>query len=140
MDEHKTLTRPSGRRGPRRPAIWLNRPEVHNAFNAVMIRELRDALRTPRRGRPAVRVVVLSGEGNSFCAGADLNWMREIVRYSYEQNLAGIARSRRVSCTTLRRCPSRRSPASTAPAIGGGAGFLSACDIVVASTDGAASA
>ena len=67
--------------------IWLNRPEVRNAFNALMIGELREALRALARDE-AVRVVVLSGRGTSFCAGADLNWMREIVRFSYAQNLA----------------------------------------------------
>ena len=67
--------------------IWLDRPEVHNAFNSRMIGELRAALRS-LAADDAVRVVVLSGTGTSFCAGADLNWMREIIRYSYEQNLA----------------------------------------------------
>ena len=52
--------------------LWLNRPGVHNAFQAVMIQELREALRTLGADE-TVRVVVLSGQGKSFCAGADLN-------------------------------------------------------------------
>src|SRR5512135_547699 len=66
--------------------IWLARPEVRNAFNAVMIGELRLAL-ADVRADDSVRVVVLSGRGTAFCAGADLAWMRETTGLSYAQNL-----------------------------------------------------
>ena len=113
--------------------IWLNRPDVRNAFNAVMIGELREALRS-LAGDDAVRVIVLSGKGTAFCAGADLAWMREIVRFSYEQNLQeslDLAECLHdvysVSKPTIARV--------NGPAIGGGTGFVSACDIAVASTE-----
>jgi methylglutaconyl-CoA hydratase len=111
--------------------LWLNRPDVHNAFNATMIRELRDALRAAAADE-AVRVVVLSGRGASFCAGADLNWMREIVRYTYEQNYEeslAIADFHEELYTFPKPTIARVNGA----AVGGGVGFLSACDIVVAS-------
>jgi methylglutaconyl-CoA hydratase len=117
--------------GNRVARLWLNRPEIHNAFNATMIRELRDALRAAAAD-DAVRVVVLSGRGASFCAGADLNWMREIVRFSYEQNIEeslAIAEFHE----ELYALPKPTIARVNGPAIGGGIGFLSACDIAVAS-------
>jgi len=113
--------------------IWFDRPDVHNAFDSRMVGELRAALRS-LAADAAVRVVVLSGTGPSFCAGADLNWMREIVRYSYEQNLAEsleladwLHELSALSKPTVARV--------NGAAIGGGAGFVSACDIVIASTE-----
>ena len=58
--------------------VTLNRPQVHNAFNADMIGELLSAF-ARIKDDPQIRVAVLTGAGKSFCAGADLNWMREIV-------------------------------------------------------------
>ena len=113
--------------------IWLNRPDVRNAFNAVMIGELREALRS-LAGDDAVRVIVLSGKGTAFCAGADLAWMREIVRFSYAQNLQ--------ESLDLAEClhdlyavPKPTIARVNGPAIGGGTGFVSACDIALASTE-----
>jgi methylglutaconyl-CoA hydratase len=113
--------------------IWLARPDVRNAFNAVMIGELRQAVRA-LDGDAAVRVIVLSGRGTAFCAGADLAWMREVVRFSHEQNLQ--------ESLDLAEClhdlyavPKPTIARVNGPAIGGGTGFLSACDIAVASTD-----
>ena len=111
--------------------VRLNRPEVHNAFNAVMIRELRDAVRTLGADED-VRVIVLSGQGKSFCAGADLNWMREIITYSYEQNLRESLELAEF-LYELYALPKPTIARVNGAAIGGGAGFLSACDIVVAS-------
>lgn len=112
--------------------LWLERPEVHNAFNAVMIRELRDALRAVAADE-AVRVVVLSGRGASFCAGADLNWMREVIRYSFEQNLQESLDLAEFHYE-LYSFPKPTIARVNGTAIGGGTGFLSACDIVIAST------
>jgi len=111
--------------------ITLNRPEVHNAFNSVMIGELLSAFGRIK-GDAAVRVAVLTGKGRSFCAGADLNWMREIIRYSYEQNLAEslqIAELHHLIYTL----PKPTVAMVNGTAIGGGTGFLSACDIAIAS-------
>jgi methylglutaconyl-CoA hydratase len=110
--------------------LWLNRPDVHNAFNAVMVRELRGAL-AAFRDDASVRAVVLSGRGRSFCSGADLNWMREIIRYSYAQNLQeSTALSNFLH--ELYAFPKPTIARVNGTAIGGGTGFLAACDIVVA--------
>jgi methylglutaconyl-CoA hydratase len=113
--------------------IWLDRPEVHNAFDSRMVGELRAALRS-LAADDAVRVVVLSGTGKSFCAGADLNWMREIIRFSYDQNLAESLELAEW-LHELSALPKPTVARVNGAAIGGGAGFLSACDIVIASTD-----
>ena len=113
--------------------IWLARPDVRNAFNAVMIGELREAIRA-LADDGSVRAIVLSGTGTAFCAGADLGWMREIVRFSYEQNL----RESLDLAECLHDLYSVAKPTIArvnGPAIGGGAGLVSACDIAVASTE-----
>jgi len=113
--------------------IWLARPDVRNAFNAVMIGELREAIRA-LADDSSVRAIVLSGTGTAFCAGADLGWMREIVRFSYEQNL----RESLDLAECLHDLYSVAKPTIArvnGPAIGGGAGLVSACDIAVASTE-----
>jgi methylglutaconyl-CoA hydratase len=113
--------------------LWLNRPAVRNAFNAVMVRELRQALEDVRRDDD-VRVVVLSGRGSSFCSGADLNWMREIIDFTYEQNL-GETMELAEALHELYSLPKPTIARVNGPAIGGGTGFVSVCDIVVASTE-----
>jgi methylglutaconyl-CoA hydratase len=113
--------------------LWLNRPAVRNAFNAVMVRELRKVLEDVRRD-DEVRVVVLSGRGSSFCSGADLNWMREIISFTYEQNL-GETMELAEALHELYSLPKPTVARVNGPAIGGGTGFVSACDIVVASTE-----
>ncbi len=113
--------------------ITLNRPEVHNAFTAAMIRELREAV-SAAACDPEVRVVVLTGTGRSFCAGADLNWMREIIAASYDQNYAeslAVAEFHE----ELYALPKPTIARVNGTAIGGGTGFLSACDIVIASAE-----
>lgn len=113
--------------------ICFNRPEVHNAFNSHMISELDDAFEKVMVD-PSVRVVVLTGEGESFCAGADINWMREIINYSFEQNLEESLHLAEL----LFKIYSLSKPTVAmvnGTAIGGGTGFLSACDIAVASED-----
>ena len=67
--------------------VVLNRPAVHNAFNETLIAELTAVLRA-LDGDSAVRAVVLAGAGESFCAGADLNWMKKMAGFSRAQNLA----------------------------------------------------
>lgn len=113
--------------------LWLNRPAVRNAFNAVMVRELRKALEDVRRDDEA-RVVVLSGRGSAFCSGADLNWMREIIDFTYEQNL-GETMDLAEALHELYSLPKPTVARVNGPAIGGGTGFVSVCDIVVASTE-----
>lgn len=113
--------------------ITFARPEVHNAFNAAMIAELARAFDRVK-AEASVRVVVLTGEGKSFCAGADINWMREIIDYSYEQNLSESL----LLAETLYKLYSLPKPTVAmvnGTAIGGGNGFLSACDIAVAAEE-----
>jgi methylglutaconyl-CoA hydratase len=111
--------------------ISLNRPEVHNAFNATMIREIAEAFEEAQRDE-SVRVVVLTGIGESFCAGADLNWMREIIRYSFEQNLKESMEVAELM-HKIYTLPKPTIARINGAAIGGGNGLFSACDIVVAS-------
>lgn len=113
--------------------ITFARPEVHNAFNAVMIAELAQAFGKLKDDR-CVRVVVLTGEGKSFCAGADINWMREIIDYSYEQNLSESLQLAE-ALNDLFTLPKPTIAMVNGSAIGGGNGFLSACDIAVAAEE-----
>ena len=68
--------------------VALARPDVHNAFDETLIAELTEAAARARSPIPAVRVVVLLGHGRSFCAGADLNWMKRMAGYGRAENLA----------------------------------------------------
>jgi len=113
--------------------ITFARPEVHNAFNAAMIGELAAAFEHVKSEK-SVRVVVLTGEGKSFCAGADINWMREIIDYSYEQNLSESLLLAK-ALHTLYSLPKPTVAMVNGTAIGGGNGLLSACDIAVAAED-----
>ena len=111
--------------------VVLNRPEVHNAFNLTMIEEL-IALYRALAQEDGVRVVVLTGEGKSFCAGADLNWMREIVTYSYEENLKESSRIADVM-EAINVCPKATIARVQGATLGGGSGLAAACDLVIAS-------
>ncbi|MFW6124137.1 MAG: enoyl-CoA hydratase/isomerase family protein [Acidobacteriota bacterium] len=110
--------------------IILNRPKVHNAFNSTMISEMLDVLKRIKNDS-SIRVIVLTGKGKSFCAGADLNWMREIIKYSYDQNLEESLEIAEL-LYTLYSVPKPTIAQVNGSAIGGGVGFLSACDIVLA--------
>jgi methylglutaconyl-CoA hydratase len=120
-------------RGGRVGRVWLDRPDVRNAFNAFMIAELREGLRT-LASDDEVRVVVLSGRGPAFCAGADLAWMRDVARFSREENLRE-TRDLADCLHDLYALPKPTVARVNGPAIGGGTGFLAACDIAVASTE-----
>src|SRR5512145_3032451 len=67
--------------------ITLNRPDVRNAFDDALIRNLTRAFEEAGNDK-SVRVVVLAGNGPAFCAGADLNWMKRMATYGYDENLA----------------------------------------------------
>jgi methylglutaconyl-CoA hydratase len=111
--------------------LTMNRPQVHNAFNAEMIRELAAAFDAAKKDTE-VRLVVLTGAGQSFCAGADLNWMREIIRYSYEQNLHE-SRELAELMHSIYTLPKPTIARINGAVIGGGTGLFSACDIVISS-------
>lgn len=111
--------------------ITLARPDRKNAFDAELVADITDAV---RRIDPASRAVVLQSEGDTFCAGADIEWMRSMAGFTLEQNVAdatAIARMYRaiydLEVPVLARVQG--------PAIGGGAGLVAVADIAVASTD-----
>ena len=110
--------------------IWMNRPDVHNAFNEQLIAELTAACQA-LDADDAVRVVVLAGRGKSFSAGADLNWMRRAADASVEASLADA----RKLAGMLRSLAEMNKPTIArvhGAALGGGMGLASACDICVA--------
>ncbi len=113
--------------------IALARPEVHNAFDATLIAELTRALRE-QEADPAVRVVVLSGQGRSFCAGADLNWMKEMAGYGRAENLAD-ATALAAMLTTLHRLSKPTIAQVHGSVFGGGVGLVACCDIAFAADD-----
>ena len=113
--------------------VTMNRPQKHNAFDDVLIGELTDALRA-MEADDAVRLVVLSGAGRSFSAGADLNWMKRMAGFSREEN----QRDAMGLGALLRTLAHLRKPTVArvqGAAYGGGAGLVAACDIAVASQD-----
>jgi methylglutaconyl-CoA hydratase len=113
--------------------VWLtlDRPEIHNAFDDRLIAELTAGL--ARLGaEDAVRVVVLTGAGRSFSAGADLNWMRRTASYGEAENLAD-ARALAKLMQTLNELPQPTVARVNGAALGGGTGLVACCDIVVAS-------
>ena len=65
--------------------VWLNRPDVHNALNQQMILEVIDCFES-QNDNPEVRIIILRGRGKSFCAGADLNYMKGIATFGFEEN------------------------------------------------------
>lgn len=112
--------------------MTLNRPEVRNAFNAALIEELRLAFEDiGSRGPGEIRAVVLAGAGQMFCAGADVNWMRESLQYSEEENRADATRMAKMF-DTINRCPVPVIGRIHGAALGGGAGLAAVCDVVVA--------
>ncbi|MGB8657640.1 MAG: enoyl-CoA hydratase/isomerase family protein [Candidatus Zixiibacteriota bacterium] len=113
--------------------VHLNRPEVHNAFNEVMIAELTDTF-TKIAKDEGVRVVVLSGKGDSFCAGADLNWMKKMINFSYQQNLEDSLKLAELF-HVMYSLPQPVIARVNGAAIGGGTGLVAVCDIAIASED-----
>jgi len=111
--------------------ISLARPKVKNAFDEHLIKELTGAIRAIG-GKKDVRVLVLSGRGDTFSAGADLSWMRKMADYSYEENVADAARLADLM-HTLYTAPQATIARVNGPTIGGGLGLVAACDIALAS-------
>src|SRR5437660_8534672 len=101
--------------------VLLDRPSVHNAFNDELVRQITDAF-TELGRRDDVRVIVLRANGKSFCAGADLNWMRRMVQYSYEENVAD-TRAVGQMFLAIAKCPKPVIARVHGAALGGGAGL-----------------
>jgi len=110
--------------------VTFNRPEIHNAFNGTVITEM-SHLFSEMEKDDDIHVVVLTGAGKSFCAGADLNWMREVINQSFEENLA----ESNALADLFYQIYSFRRPVIgriNGAAIGGGTGFVCVCDIAIA--------
>ena len=112
--------------------IWMNRPDLHNAFDETLIAELTPAC-VALDDDADVRVVVLAGRGKSFSAGADLNWMKRAANNGIDDNLSDA----RALARMLRTLAEMKKPTIArvqGAALGGGMGLASACDVAVAST------
>ena len=107
--------------------VTLTRPEIHNAFNDELISEL--TLCFEEISKSDSRLVILTGEGKSFCAGADLNWMSSMVDYSMEENKADSLKLAKLF-ETINECPVTIIGKVNGHALGGGVGLVSVCDFV----------
>jgi methylglutaconyl-CoA hydratase len=112
--------------------VTLARPEVRNAFDAALIAELQQAFADVGDAR----AVVLAGEGTSFCAGADVEWMRSSVELSYEENVQDARRLRQM-LETVDDCPAPVVARVHGHALGGGAGLVACADIAITAGDAA---
>ena len=113
--------------------IALNRPEVRNAMNALMIKELTEAVDW-LDARDDIRVIEICGNGKSFCAGADINYMKDIASFGYDQNLEDAKRLSKL----FQKIYFCNKPVITlvhGAVIGGGNGITAASDIVLAEKD-----
>jgi methylglutaconyl-CoA hydratase len=110
--------------------VALARPGSHNALNAALIEEVTRCFEELARDE-GTRVVVLTGEGRSFCAGADVGYMRETARFSYEENIEDARRLARMF-RTVDECPKPVVAKVAGAAIGGGVGLVAAADVAVA--------
>jgi methylglutaconyl-CoA hydratase len=111
--------------------VTMNRPERHNAFDDALIAELTEALRS-MEAEDQVRIVVLSGAGKSFSAGADLNWMKRMAGYSKDEN----QRDAMALAALMRTLANLRKPTIArvhGAAYGGGVGLVACCDVAVGS-------
>jgi len=113
--------------------LTLNKAQRHNAFDEQLIAEITAGLRA-LDADPEVRAVVLSSTGKSFCAGADLNWMRAAANYSEEENLRDANRLAEL-LSTLNELSKPTIARVQGPAYGGGVGLIAACDIAVGTYD-----
>lgn len=110
--------------------LWLNRPELSNAFNDQLIADLTRILEEIHSD-DSIRVVVLGGQGKHFCAGADLNWMRSMASYNEADNRADAAKLAKL-LSTLNGLSKPVIARCQGAAFGGGVGLLACCDMVVA--------
>ena len=111
--------------------VTLNRPDVRNAFNDELIDALYETFSTVDE---SIRAIVLSGAGQTFCAGGDLNWMRKAADYTEEQNYADAFKLAWVF-KAMAECPAVIIAKVHGAAYGGGCGLVAAADVAIASQD-----
>jgi methylglutaconyl-CoA hydratase len=115
--------------------VWLSRPEVRNAFDAELIRDLTSTFNALGVEPPeALRAVVLGGDGEAFSAGADVEWMRGSIALGREQNAADAARMQAMF-SAIDACPVPVIARVQGAALGGGMGLCAVADLVVATAD-----
>jgi methylglutaconyl-CoA hydratase len=127
MNDYKTLLISEE---PYQLTIWLNRPEVHNALNEELIAELTDVFNHLERFTE-LRTVVIRGKGKSFCSGADLNYMKGIAGFGFEENVKD-GRKLAELYQSIYNCNLPTIAMVHGSAFGGANGLLAACDIVIA--------
>src|SRR5687767_7708444 len=111
--------------------VTLNRPEVHNAFNDELIGKAIELFSAIGKD---VRAVVLRGSGPNFCAGADLNWMSQMVSYTREENIGDSSKLAKMYAV-INECPAPVVGRIQGAAIGGGVGLVAVCDIAICGPD-----
>jgi methylglutaconyl-CoA hydratase len=109
--------------------VTLDRPELRNAFDDALIKLLHEAFVSVGEDK-TIRVVILAGNGPAFCAGADLNWMKRMAKYGYDENLAD-AKALAQMLAALYRMPKATIARVHGPVFAGGTGLVAACDIAV---------
>src|SRR5438094_8739497 len=110
--------------------VTLTRPERRNAFDAELISDLTKAFTDVRDAR----VVILAGQGQSFCAGADIEWQRSAIDLSFDENVEDAMRLYRM-CETIDRCPAAVIARVQGYALGGGLGLVACADVAIAAPD-----
>jgi methylglutaconyl-CoA hydratase len=110
--------------------LWLNRPEVRNAFNDALVADIAAAF-ADVEASPDTRVVVVGARGPAFCAGADLNWMRSMTAFSHADNHADALKVARMFAA-VHACSRPVIVRVQGDAFGGGVGLVAACDVAVA--------
>lgn len=113
--------------------VGLARPKIHNAFDEVLIAELTEVFRQADED-PAVRAVLLHASGPSFCAGADLEWMRRVAGYGRAENLAD-AHALAAMLAAIATCGKPTVARVQGNAFGGGVGLIACCDIAIGSSE-----
>ena len=113
--------------------IFLNRPDVHNAMNEELMKELTDCFKKFDKDKD-IRIIILTGNGKSFCAGADLNWMKSMVNYSKEENIKD-SNLLLDLYESIYSCSKPVIAKVNGHAFGGGIGLFAACDIAIAATE-----
>lgn len=110
--------------------VTLNRPDVRNAFNETTIAEITQVFRELGQNSD-VRTIVLAANGPAFCAGADLNWMKKMAGYTYEENRSDAAQLAEM-LRTIYTCPKPVVAKVQGDCYAGGMGLVAACDIAIA--------
>jgi len=113
--------------------VQLNRPEIHNAFDDCLIAELTDTLTTIKSDKNACALII-QGQGKSFCAGADLNWMKKMKNYTFEENKNDALQLSHMF-QALYELPIPTIARVHGAVIGGGVGLVATCDTVIASPE-----